>query len=851
MHRFVGLAALVAGCGLSLDLSPEDPPRGDGAVSIDGGDRFDAGRDGATEDGAIDAGMDAFSLPDAGPCVEDVDCAGRPRSGAPTECNAWACVEGFCVENDYDGDGVGPGCADLRDCDDLDPTVGTDGVVACPAELSRPGICGASAYRECVGGVLAATCEGFAEPIELETCNALDDDCDGSTDEDVPSETFGVGRCAESLTCVDGAWRGTAPATDPNDTCGAGSFGVDDDCDGVVDEDCAPTRGDCVFVRPMAGAEPMDPTDPRTPVGTLDAAFAYAQASGLARICLLASSGAGARECSPHTFTMPRTEVANDVTVLGGLRSDAAGTVTRCSTGAEATRLAPLGTAGIAVPSGVTLTLRDLVVSHPTVSGAVVATALDVRGGGSLVMSNVRVRGGDLVGNASTRRGVRVQAGGSLSASACRIEAGPGATGYAIDSVGGAVTLLSGCVGPDCAPTCGDPNRGVFGGRPGAGARVSGGTFTADRTAFCGASSRAGIEVLSTAQVNVLRSLVELGPTAPASVDGISAVDCDALWVHDTRIRASVSGVDERSYVITGIDVAGGCPALLTDNLVEGVTGVGGPDVSNAFGVRCVGSSCALVGNTITGAAAGVSPDKAKAVSCEAGCTLVASRNTLVGATADASEGIGLSIDDASAVVGQTRFVGGCADIALGARVLGGRVRLASNEGVGALCTRAPSFATGLAVEGANISSNGNSYDGGRTDAVTAECNSAGLAFSAETRSSDFRNDVFVAGDCRFQRALLVQGARPLTLTHSGFVGTYYEVSGDREVTDAAGLLALAPLFVGHVFTNAPGFVDRASSLRITAGSPFARAGTRLGAPRVDFSGRPRPIPPSIGAWEP
>ncbi|MDP6946599.1 MAG: hypothetical protein QF464_20790, partial [Myxococcota bacterium] len=70
------------------------------------------------------------------------------------------------------------------------------------------------------------------------TCDGVDDDCDGATDEDyaVSDTTCGVGACAStgSLTCVAGAESdscvmGEAAASDT--TCD----GVDDDCDGATD----------------------------------------------------------------------------------------------------------------------------------------------------------------------------------------------------------------------------------------------------------------------------------------------------------------------------------------------------------------------------------------------------------------------------------------------------------------------------------------------------------------------------------------------------------------------------------------------------------------------------------------
>jgi hypothetical protein len=84
--------------------------------------------------------------------------------------------------------------------------------------------------RHCVAGTFGS-CEGSVTPTD-EACNGIDDDCDGSTDED-----FHLGEacdgpdsdlCDDDERTCDGCTHGP----DALETCN----GVDDDCDGVVDD---------------------------------------------------------------------------------------------------------------------------------------------------------------------------------------------------------------------------------------------------------------------------------------------------------------------------------------------------------------------------------------------------------------------------------------------------------------------------------------------------------------------------------------------------------------------------------------------------------------------------------------
>ena len=197
--------------------------------------------------------------------VDEGDPAlGTPCDGADTdECEEgqMVCVAGVLECNDplENDEEVCNGTDD--DCDGLvdegDPALGTpcDGA---DADLCQEGTI------VCIAGVLACDDTTGDTP---ETCNGVDDDCDGETDEegaigcatyylDEDNDGFGAGSCTSKCLCSAGAspWNYYTSANcadcddwDPNVRPGGVETdcadGVDNDCDGATDgadTDCSP-----------------------------------------------------------------------------------------------------------------------------------------------------------------------------------------------------------------------------------------------------------------------------------------------------------------------------------------------------------------------------------------------------------------------------------------------------------------------------------------------------------------------------------------------------------------------------------------------------------------------------------
>jgi MYXO-CTERM domain-containing protein len=167
-------------------------------------------------------------------CLDD-DCDGLIDEGfAPNACG----LGGGCPVPPEVCDGIDNNC-------DGDTDEGFDVGGACNNGLT--GTCRRIGIKECTPDKTGVTCNLAGAPIATETCNGMDDDCNGLIDDGLgPAQGIGVDcgiqgqGCNKGITrCVNGMTVCEGAAQPMNEICN----GVDDDCDGVVDNGVFPGVG--------------------------------------------------------------------------------------------------------------------------------------------------------------------------------------------------------------------------------------------------------------------------------------------------------------------------------------------------------------------------------------------------------------------------------------------------------------------------------------------------------------------------------------------------------------------------------------------------------------------------------
>ena len=197
-------------------------------------------------------------------CVPESVILCRPCM-TEADCSYGGTAAGHCLEFGEDGAFCGIDCKGDTDCPDMylckeTGTVSGDEVVQCTVDnatcacnsyfvgVEAIGLCkvtnefGVCAGNVSCGGGTLSPCDAAAPAIE--TCDGLDNDCDGKTDEEVvlegPAPCPSTGLCIDvPANCEEGEWKCDFSLVDGFEEVEQSCDGFDNDCDGDVDEGCA------------------------------------------------------------------------------------------------------------------------------------------------------------------------------------------------------------------------------------------------------------------------------------------------------------------------------------------------------------------------------------------------------------------------------------------------------------------------------------------------------------------------------------------------------------------------------------------------------------------------------------
>jgi hypothetical protein len=879
-----------------------------GGAGSDGGRESYGGEGGVAEPiaGSAGAGMSGGSGLGGGgtlhcdfnPCFHAGFC--RQSSATEVACSCMAGHYGMRCERSFRSCNDEP----ALDCDPLRPCVSRDGVASCsdcPAPYSNlgtnrcqlpscvPSDCytgpaGTADVGVCRRGRVAcdtpeALCFGERLPSG-ETCNAEDDDCNGLVD-DLPAVTCGLGVCTRAVPACGADGPSVCVPGNPSATTDACN-GLDDDCDGVVDEDCAP----CLQVSSQGDDAAAAASDAATPFASVQAAIDFAalrRAPG-ARICVAAGPACGAT----GSFAGPTDsdlQVRNGIHLLANYESTG---WTRCDN--STTRLVPTTGRGVTFEADVVSTTLLDGFTIDRLAGEL-SVGVSIIGARGVVLSNLSVPEGLA---AMISYGVSLENGAEARIVRSRIEAGRGSVeAIGVRAVSSLLAIEDSCEGNldargHCTTTrsgrelpsqCTDQDAPSIRGprfdetlMPARGHAVvlydSPGSII-DRSTLCselhGAvdSEFSVIKLEGASEGTLIRasSLAGFRRGRGKTARGVDMTACGGaprLEGSDLTLLISSGNGD-------GLSSGGDCaPVIDSSSIVV----AGGPSTLRGMTCEAVGgaaSECVLSNSRIL-----VSPDAEGCCSermygtgldCRGGSCARIVNNYIIGSTDEVNwpnastssmhsyAGIGLTIDGGTAFVAGNEIRSGCGDDMLGMRVVGASSRIENNLIFGASGMACNSIqpirvlnSIGLAVRGGAVDLHSNLIAG------IPYCNVREPDWSSRTVPSDTalvlstgsvaRNNLILTGACRYS-AGVDAALMPTAFQHNDITpgGVLYETAHGM-LNRIDGVNQLEPSrFFGNISTPAGVATD---GWHLTADSACVDAGTSEGAPLRDRDGNLR-----------
>ncbi len=749
-----------------------------------------------------------------GVAAADSDCVASNPTAA---CGAWQCLAGACAvscpgcDNDADHDGYGPdaGCAG-PDCDDNDNTIYDSHVGPCYSGLPATegvGTC-RTGTETCIDGGWSP-CVGEVPP-SAEACNGEDDDCDTATDEDLGSIICDIGACQTTIAaCEAGGQFGICPpagtgAAADDSVCN----GIDDDCDGRVDEDCS---SNCVWVfKAPAICGISGDGSTAAPFGCIQDAIDAASPGET--VCVTATG------CGRTGY--PESPVMRDgVNVIGNYNSDMSGS--RCSNSLVDFRavieIPPLYFgSGSPIPSpratgvyfGPTISSPTLIEGFEIVrANAFESSGITVDGATGVLVTNVWISG-DTHPNVAYSWGVNLINGGEAEISSSQIWGGMGAVqAIAVRSKGGKPfihdncgvidvdgrCINAGCNNWCCTPSCSGQTNvpGLFSrywdnstARPAESYTVyledsPGAVIDRSAVTWADGMMAAAIRILGDATGTVIRGS-RANSWANYNSYGIWMTDCDgaAPWIVDNG-DIMAEGYNPQADV-EGIRAVGDCHPVIDGNRIIRGGSEGG--AARPSGVHCgadnTGASrCVIVNNHRIQSAAWGYPAVSTGVRCDDGACLRIAGNLIRGADTGGNvpwcssacpsggrEIYGLWLQNSGTFVDNNEIIGGCGiepnpsltgASATGVYAKNSYARLQNNRIFGGHCggTATPGpLVVGMHIEvedGPSEIDVHSNYITGDGDAVA--CTSIGLLLSSgasapSTPKGIYRNNIIEAG---------------------------------------------------------------------------------------------------------